>query len=425
MATIKRVYAREILDSRANPTIEATVVFENGVSGTAAVPSGASTGAHEAHELRDNEERCNGKGVLNAVDNVNGEINDALKDKNGLKQGLIDELLIAVDGTKNKNRLGANALLSVSLATAKAASNYLKIPLYRYIGGINGTVMPTPMMNILNGGAHASNNIDIQEFMIMPTGFENFDDAMFASVEVYHSLGDLLKSKGLSTTVGDEGGFAPNLNADDEAISLICDAIDKAGYKAGEDFFIALDAAATEWVIEGGYYLPKSQKKLTKDELIDYFEGLTLRYPIISIEDPLGEDDFVGFKEITKRLKGIQIVGDDLFVTNKERLKRGIKEESANAILVKLNQIGTLSETLETVRLAQKNNYNAIISHRSGETEDTTIADLSVALSTGQIKTGAPARTDRVCKYNRLLKINRQLGGTAEYLGNIRAVRLN
>lgn len=425
MATIKRVYAREILDSRANPTIEATVVFENGVSGTAAVPSGASTGAHEAHELRDNEERCNGKGVLNAVDNVNGEINDALKDKNGLKQGLIDELLIAVDGTKNKNRLGANALLSVSLATAKAASNYLKIPLYRYIGGINGTVMPTPMMNILNGGAHASNNIDIQEFMIMPTGFENFDDAMFASVEVYHSLGDLLKSKGLSTTVGDEGGFAPNLNADDEAISLICDAIDKAGYKAGEDFFIALDAAATEWVIEGGYYLPKSQKKLTKDELIDYFEGLTLKYPIISIEDPLGEDDFVGFKEITKRLKGIQIVGDDLFVTNKERLKRGIKEESANAILVKLNQIGTLSETLETVRLAQKNNYNAIISHRSGETEDTTIADLSVALSTGQIKTGAPARTDRVCKYNRLLKINRQLGGTAEYLGNIRAVRLN
>lgn len=425
MACIKKISAREILDSRGNPTVETTVVLQNGKSGTAAVPSGASTGAYEAHELRDNDKRCLGKGVLSAVENINGEINDALKDKNALKQGLIDEILIGVDGTKTKSRLGANAILSVSLATAKAAAAYLNTPLYRYIGGINASVLPTPMMNILNGGAHASNNVDIQEFMIMPIGFYEFDDALFASTEVYHALGTLLKSHNLSTSVGDEGGFAPNLKNEEEALSFLCEAIDKAGYTAGDDFAIAIDAAASEWVKDGGYILPKSQKKFTRESLISYFEKLCLKYPIISIEDPLGEDDFEGFSEITKRLPSVQIVGDDLFATNKKRLKKGIDIKSGNAVLIKLNQIGTLSETIDTVKLAQRNGYNTIISHRSGETEDTFIADLSVGLSSGQIKAGAPARTDRVCKYNRLLRINRALGGSAEYLGAKKAVRLN
>ncbi len=423
MSMIRAISGREILDSRGNPTVEATVFLESGRSGTASVPSGASTGAFEAMELRDSGERLGGKGVLDAVENINGEIQSALKGKPAQKQQMIDEILIAIDGTENKSRLGANAMLAVSLATAKAAAAHCGLPLYRYLGGANAVVLPVPMMNILNGGKHANNTVDIQEFMIMPVGFERYNDALFAATEVFHALGGILKSRGLSGGVGDEGGYAPNLAKDEDAVALICDAIEKAGYQAGTDFTIALDAAASEWVEGDGYHLPKSDRKMTKSELIDYFADLCSKYPIASIEDPLGEEDFEGFAQITKRLKGVQIVGDDLFVTNAARLKRGIDGGSANAILVKLNQIGTLSETLDTVRLAQWFGYRAIISHRSGETEDTTIADLSVALGTGQIKAGAPCRTDRVCKYNRLLKINNHLGASAQYLGFSRALR--
>ncbi|MDE5600084.1 MAG: phosphopyruvate hydratase, partial [Oscillospiraceae bacterium] len=339
-----------------------------------------------------------------------------LKGRNALNQQMIDKIMIDLDGTKNKSNLGANAILAVSLANAKAAANYCKLPFYRYLGGISAVTLPVPMMNILNGGSHASNNIDIQEFMIMPVGFDSFDKGLYAATEVFHRLGKLLKKHNLSTSVGDEGGYAPNLEKDEDAIMYICEAIEQCGYKAGEDFCIALDAAASEWA-EGNYYhLKKSGKTMTTDELIDYFFNLCQKYPIISIEDPLGEEDFDGFRKIKDKLESVQIVGDDLFVTSTDRLQKGIDNGSANAILIKFNQVGTLTETIDAVRLAKQNGYNTIMSHRSGETEDTSIADLAVALETGQIKTGAPSRTDRVCKYNRLLKINKNLNLAAKYM---------
>lgn len=416
MERIQSVTAREILDSRGNPTVEATVISESGKSGTASVPSGASTGAFEAHELRDgDEERYKGKGVLLAVQNINTEIKDALVGKNLLMQSRLDEILCEVDGTHNKKRLGANAVLAVSLAAAKAGAKVCNLPLYRYLGGVGAVTMPIPMMNILNGGAHSSNNVDIQEFMIMPVGLPSFNTALQACTEVFHTLGDILKSRGLSASVGDEGGYAPDLEKDEDALKLLVEAIEKAGYNPGSDFGIAIDAAATEWVSADGYRLPKTGIYYSSDELINYFTGLCEKYPIVSIEDPLGEEDFDGFTEITKRLKNVQIVGDDLFVTNSERLSYGISHRSGNAILIKVNQIGTLTETLDAVHLAQRSGYNAVISHRSGETEDTTIADLAVAVNSGQIKTGAPSRTDRVAKYNRLLKIEKQLSAQAIY----------
>lgn len=416
MSLIKSVKSREILDSRGNPTVEATVVLESGKIGVAAVPSGASTGSYEAVELRDGGIRMQGKGVLHAVHNINNIINKELKGKNALNQQIIDKIMIDLDGTKNKSKLGANAILSVSLANAKAAANYCNLPFYRYLGGINAVTLPVPMMNILNGGSHASNNIDIQEFMIMPVGFDSFDKGLYAATEVFHKLGKLLKEHNLSTSVGDEGGYAPNLEKDEDAIMYICEAIEQCGYKAGEDFCIALDAAASEWIEEDHYHLKKSGKRMTTDELIDYFLNLCQKYPIISIEDPLGEEDFDGFRKIKDKLESVQIVGDDLFVTSTERLQKGIDNGSGNAILIKFNQVGTLTETIDAVRLAKQNGYNTIISHRSGETEDTSIADLAVALETGQIKTGAPSRTDRVCKYNRLLKINKNLNLAAKYM---------
>lgn len=425
MVRIQAVIGREILDSRGNPTVEATVLLENGKSGTAAVPSGASTGAFEAHELRDGDKsRYGGKGVLRAVKNINTEIQDAVIGKNVFLQAQLDRLLCELDGTENKKRLGANAILAVSLAVAKAGANACGLPLYRYLGGINATRLPIPMMNVLNGGAHATNNVDIQEFMIMPIGLSSFSEGLQGCVEVFHTLGNILKKRGLSTSVGDEGGYAPNLSEDEEALKLLVEAIEKSGYQPGRDFGIAMDAAATEWVSNGKYRLPKAGVTHTKEELMEYFASLCERYPIVSIEDPLGEDDFDGFFEITRRLQGVQIVGDDLFVTNSKRLSRGISQKSGNAILIKVNQIGTLSETLEAVALADKNGYRAIISHRSGETEDTTIADLAVALNSGQIKTGAPSRTDRVAKYNRLLKIEHQLGASAGY-GSLNLSGLN
>ncbi len=416
MSLIKSVKSREILDSRGNPTVEATVVLESGKIGVAAVPSGASTGSYEAVELRDGGIRMQGKGVLHAVHNINNIINKELKGKNALNQQIIDKIMIDLDGTKNKSKLGANAILSVSIANAKAAANYCNLPFYRYLGGINAVTLPVPMMNILNGGSHASNNIDIQEFMIMPVGFDSFDKGLYAATEVFHKLGKLLKEHNLSTSVGDEGGYAPNLEKDEDAIMYICEAIEQCGYKAGEDFCIALDAAASEWIEEDHYHLKKSGKRMTTDELIDYFLNLCQKYPIISIEDPLGEEDFDGFRKIKDKLESVQIVGDDLFVTSTERLQKGIDNGSGNAILIKFNQVGTLTETIDAVRLAKQNGYNTIISHRSGETEDTSIADLAVALETGQIKTGAPSRTDRVCKYNRLLKINKNLNLAAKYM---------
>ncbi len=416
MVKIQSVAGREILDSRGNPTVEATVLLENGKTGTASVPSGASTGAFEAHELRDEDEgRYGGKGVLLAVEHINTEICNTLIGKNVLLQAQLDQLLCDLDGTQNKSRLGANAILAVSLAVAKAAANACELPFYRYLGGIGSVTMPIPMMNVLNGGAHATNNVDIQEFMIMPIGLPSFSAGLQACVEVFHTLGGILKGKGLSTSVGDEGGYAPNLSKDEDALELLVEAIEKAGYKPGSEFGIAMDAAATEWVCGLDYKLPKAGSLHTGSELINYFADLSSRYPIVSIEDPLGEEDFSGFTDITKRLNDVQIVGDDLFVTNAQRLEKGISQGSANAILIKVNQIGTLTETLEAVNLAKRSGYNAVISHRSGETEDTSIADLAVALNSGQIKTGAPSRTDRVAKYNRLLKIEKQLGSQARY----------
>ena len=416
MDTIQSVIGREIIDSRGNPTVEATVLLESGKMGTASVPSGASTGIYEAHELRDEDpDRYMGKGVLKAVHNINTKIDRALEGKNCLNQRTVDNTMLELDNSENKSRLGANAMLAVSLAAAKAAANSVELPLYRYIGGINGCTLPVPMMNILNGGAHAANNIDIQEFMIMPIGSCSFSAGLRACVEVFHTLGKILKKNGLATTVGDEGGFAPNLDKDEQAIELILQAVDQAGYQPGRDIALAMDIASSKWYQSGAYLLPKKGKCYTSDELIDYFSDLCNKYPIISLEDPLAEEDFEGFAQITKRLDGVQIVGDDLFVTNVKRLQQGIEKQAGNAILVKVNQIGTLSETLDAIRLAKRNGYNTIISHRSGETEDTTIADLAVALNAGQIKTGAPSRTDRVAKYNRLLKIEQHLGSAGVY----------
>lgn len=407
---IAQVSGRQIFDSRGNPTVCAEVILRCGARGAAAVPSGASTGIFEAHELRDGGADYNGKGVLRAVGNINNEINNALRGTDAARQERVDNIMLALDNSGNKSELGANAVLAVSLASAHAAAQAYRMPLYRWLGGQNARVMPVPMMNILNGGAHASNNVDIQEFMIVPSGAPSFAAAMKMAVEIYHSLGRILRSRKMPTAVGDEGGFAPDLGSDEEALELICDAISAAGYRAGEEVSVALDAAAGEWQEGDGYRMPKSGRSMTRTELIDFFARLTEKYPIISIEDPLGQEDFEGFAEITERLRGVQIVGDDLFVTNNSRLAKGIKSGSANAILIKPNQIGSLSETLQTVRTAQEAGYGAIISHRSGETEDTTIADLAVAVNAGQIKTGAPARSDRTAKYNRLLAIEAELG---------------
>ena len=414
---ITDVHAREVLDSRSNPTIEVEGTTTEGV-GRAIVPSGASTGEYEAYELRDGDKkRYNGKGVLTAVKNVNETISDELVGMNVLDQRLIDRTLKELDGTANLKKLGANAVLGTSLACARAAANALGLPLYRYIGGANAHVMPVPMMNILNGGAHANNNVDIQEFMIMPVGAESFSECLRQCSEVYFALKSILQEKGQPTAVGDEGGFAPNLGTDEEALALIVEAIDKAGYMPGDDFKIAIDAASSEWAQEDGtYLLPKSGIKKTTDELIEFWEGIIDRYPIFSIEDPLGENDYEGFARLTERVGDrVQLVGDDLFVTNPERLARGIECGAANSILIKVNQIGTLSETLDAIEMAHNAGYTAVVSHRSGETEDTTIADIAVAVNAGQIKTGAPARTDRVAKYNRLLRIEDELDDIAEY----------
>lgn len=407
---ILSVQGFELMDSRSNPTVGARVILEDGSCGFAISPSGASTGAYEAHEMRDGDSaRYGGKGVLKAVSAINEIIAPALKGIAADEQRLIDKTMTELDGTENKSRLGANAVLAVSLAAAKAAAAHYGLPLYRYIGGINAKVMPRPMMNILNGGAHAANNIDIQEFMIIPFNICCFSEGLRRCSEIYHALGSILKSYGKATGVGDEGGFAPDLESDEAAIELIIEAIEKAGYTT-ENTKIALDVASSEWYSGGEYLLPKRNIKMTADSLIDYYEGLAAKYPIISIEDGAAEEDWNGWKKLTDRLgKRMQLVGDDLFVTNVRRFKKGIADGAGNSILVKLNQIGTLSETLDVVELARENGYTAVISHRSGETEDTTIADLAVALNAGQIKTGAPCRTDRVAKYNRLLIIENEL----------------
>lgn len=419
MCQIVDVLAREILDSRGNPTVEVDVYLEDGTVGRAAVPSGASTGAYEAVELRDQDEkRYLGKGVLDAVNNVNVHIRPEILGMNVFNQPELDRLLIDLDGTNNKGKLGANALLGVSLAAAKAAANYLGLPLYRYLGGTNAKVLPVPMMNILNGGKHADNNVDIQEFMIMPVGASSFREALRMGAEVFHHLKAVLKGKGLNTAVGDEGGFAPNLASNEAALEAIMEAIDRAGYRAGEDFRLALDVAATELYQDGKYVLAGENVTRTSQEMIDFYRGLVDKYPIISIEDGLAEDDWEGWKELTQALGDrVQLVGDDLFVTNTGKLAQGIKTNTANAILIKVNQIGTLTETLDAIEMAKKAGYTAVVSHRSGETEDTTIADIAVATNAGQIKTGAPSRTDRVAKYNQLLRIEEELGDVAQYGG--------
>lgn len=412
---IKKILAREIIDSRGNPTVEAQVVLENGTSALASVPSGASTGEFEAVELRDNTERYMGKGVLNAVDNITSVISPALVGTSVLSQLYIDNRMSELDGTYNKSKLGANAILAVSLACAKTAAKHLNIPLYRYIGGVNAHTLPVPMMNILNGGAHASNNIDIQEFMIMPVSADRFSTGLRQCCEIYHTLKKILSQDGKATGVGDEGGFAPDLDSDEQAIEYILRAIDEAGYST-TDIKIALDVASSEWYSDGFYHLPKRNVRMNTDDIISYLESLCKKYPIISIEDGLSQHDFKGWSKLTDRLgSNIQLVGDDLFVTNTQRLRQGINMGAANSILVKVNQIGTLSETLDAVQCAHRASYSAVISHRSGETEDTTIADIAVALNAGQIKTGAPCRTDRVAKYNRLLRIEEELKSTADY----------
>lgn len=417
---IEAVKAREIIDSRGNPTVEAMVVTTAGYVGRAKVPSGASTGAYEALELRDGDDsRFGGKGVLKAVENVNGVISREICGM-GISVPAIDKRLLELDGTEDKSALGANAILAVSLAVARAGAASVRMPLYRYLGGVNAVRLPVPMMNVINGGAHAANNLDIQEFMIMPMGFDTYSDALRAGCEVYHALGKLLKSDGKSTGVGDEGGFAPDFTDEREAMSYLCRAIDFAGYDT-ERIKIALDVAATEWVDGDTYRLPKVGERLTAKELANRFDSLSKEYPVVSIEDPLGEDDFSGWFDITAKLGGrMMLVGDDLFVTNTKRLARGIKEKAANAVLVKPNQIGTLTETMELCRLARESGYGFIISHRSGETSDTTIADLAVALGGGFIKTGAPCRGERVAKYNRLLEIESELGEAAMF-GNFSA----
>ena len=413
------VVARQILDSRCFPTVEVEVYLEDGTVGRAAVPSGASTGIYEAVELRDGDkDKYLGKGVEKAVANVNDTIAEEIIGLNVLDQAYIDKTLIELDGTKNKGKLGANAILGVSLAVAQAAANYLGMPLYQYIGGVNAKVLPVPMMNIINGGSHADNSVDIQEFMIMPVGFDCFERAVRACAEVYHALKKTLNSKGYSTGVGDEGGFAPNLKSNAEAIEVILEAIEKAGYEPGKEFFIAIDAASSEYYKDGKYVLEHEGKTLTAAEMVDFFEDWVNKYPIISIEDGMAEEDWEGWKLMTERLgKKVQSVGDDLFVTNTERLKTGIEKGIANSILIKLNQIGTLTETLNAIEMANRAGYTAVVSHRSGETEDTTIADLVVAVNAGQIKTGAPARSERVAKYNQLIRINEELGEVAEYRG--------
>ena len=411
------VMAREILDSRGNPTVEVEVTLDDGTIGRAAVPSGASTGIHEACELRDGDKsRYGGKGVLKAVENVNSEIAEALLGLNVLDQTYIDNLLIELDGTPNKTRLGANAILGASLACAKAGALATGNSLYNYIGGVNAKTLPVPMMNVLNGGAHASNSVDIQEFMVMPVGAPNFREALRMCAEVFHTLKKVVPPSG----VGDEGGYAPDLASDEDALKALVVAIEKAGYKPGEDFMIAMDAAVSDWFDkeDGKYHLPKRGTVMTSDEMIDMWEDLVNKYPIISIEDGLGEDDWEGWQRLTKRLGNrVQLVGDDLFVTNAARVKQGIELGAANAVLIKVNQIGTLTETLDAIQTANRAGYTAIVSHRSGETEDTTLADIAVAVNAGQIKTGAPSRTDRVAKYNQLLRIEEELDSIAQYPG--------
>lgn len=419
---IVSVTGREILDSRANPTVEAEVVLEDGSVGRGAAPSGASTGEFEALELRDGDKsRYGGKGTTKAVNNINTVIADAIVGLSAFDTYAVDAAMLAADGTKDKSNLGANAILSVSIATARAAANSLNIPLYRFLGGANANRLPVPMMNIINGGAHAANTIDAQEFMIMPVGAPSFKEALRWCSEVFHALQALLKSEGLATSVGDEGGFAPNLDSDESAIEHILKAVENAGYEPGKDFMIAMDAASSEWKSEKGkgyYKLPKAGTEYTSSELIAHWESLSNKYPIISLEDGLDEEDWEGWQEMTKKLGGkIQLVGDDLFVTNTTRLSKGISLGAANSILIKLNQIGSVSETLEAIKMAHKAGYTAVTSHRSGETEDTTIADLAVALNTCQIKTGAPSRSERVAKYNQLLRIEEMLGDAAVYPG--------
>ena len=420
MSAITDVRARQILDSRGNPTIEVDVHLEGGVLGRAAVPSGASTGEHEAVELRDGDKkRWGGKGVSKAIANVRGPIRDLLLGMDALAQPSIDASLIALDGTPNKANLGANAILGASLAVARAASNLLDVPLYRYLGGAGARILPVPMMNIINGGSHADNNVDFQEFMIVPVGATSFSEALRMGTEIFHQLKAVLKARGLATSVGDEGGFAPMLESNEAALQTIVDAIAKAGYQAGGDVMLALDVASSEFCKGRKYNLEgEGRTGLTSDELIAFYEELCDRYPIISIEDGLDENDWSGWKRLTKKLGGrVQLVGDDLFVTNREKLEKGIKSDTANSILIKVNQIGSLSETFETMNLAARAGYTCVVSHRSGETEDTTIADLAVAMGAGQIKTGSLSRTDRICKYNQLLRIEEDLGDTAVYLG--------
>ena len=423
---IEEIKALEVLDSRGNPTVQVEVITEEGTNGVAMVPSGASTGSFEAVELRDGDKsRYLGKGVLKAVENINKIIAKELEGMNVFEQAEIDKKLIEIDGTENKGKLGANATLGVSLAVARAAANSLGMSLYKYIGGVNAKTLPVPMMNILNGGTHADNTVNSQEFMIMPVGAKSFSECLRMSAEIYHTLKKVLKAKGLATGVGDEGGFAPNLSSDEEALKLIVEAISEAGYKPGEDVVLALDVASTEMYDEakkigkeGCYYFWKTEELKTEDEMIEYLEDLANKYPIISIEDGLAEEDWEGWRKLTEKLGNkLQLVGDDLFVTNIKRLQKGLDNKIANSILIKLNQIGTLTETLDAIELAKKNGYTAVVSHRSGETEDTTLADVAVATNAGQIKTGAPCRTDRVAKYNRLLNIEAELGDLAIYPG--------
>lgn len=420
MSLIEQVWAREILDSRGNPTVEAEVILEDGTTGRAAVPSGASTGEHEAVELRDGDNsRYLGKGVRQAVENVNEKISYELEGMDALDQTAIDEALLTLDGTPNKSNLGANALLAVSLATARAAASFLEMPLYRYLGGVNAKTLPVPMMNIVNGGAHADNNVDFQEFMVVPVGAETFSEALRTGAEIFHNLKAVLKGRGYSTAVGDEGGFAPNLKSNEEAIETILEAIERAGYAAGENVMLALDPAASEFFDGTSYVFKKSDgRRLSSDEMIAYWADWCAKYPIISIEDGLAESDWDGWRKITEQLgRKVQLVGDDLFVTNVEFLQKGIDMGAANSILIKVNQIGTLTETLDAIELAKTHNMTAVISHRSGETEDSFIADLAVATNAGQIKTGSLSRSDRIAKYNQLLRIEEDLGDGAKYLG--------
>jgi enolase len=421
MTTIVEVHAREILDSRGNPTVEVDVKLNSGVVGRAAVPSGASTGEHEANEMRDaDKKRYNGKGVLKAVKNVNTVIAKEIVGQDARQQVAIDKIMLDLDGTPNKSKLGANAILGVSLAACKAAATASNLPLFQYLGGVSARTLPVPMMNILNGGAHADNNVDLQEFMVMPAGASNFAEALRMGAEIFHSLKGVLKKKGLNTSVGDEGGFAPDLKSNEEALQVIMQAIEGAGYKPGEDVFIALDPASSEFFSKekSKYNLESEKRLLSSEEIVDYYIALTKKYPIVSIEDGMAEDDWAGWKILTEKLGTTkQLVGDDVFVTNTKRLQEGINKGIANSILVKVNQIGTLTETLAAIDMAHRAGYTAVISHRSGETEDSTIADIAVATNAGQIKTGSASRTDRICKYNQLLRIEEMLGDTAIYPG--------